>query len=199
MRILMKYFPTLFLSFFISEFCCAFILNKLDNKRNLRTSKPKYYKVDVDVGNKFIQKFIAKTKKSQPILPGSDYSIFSNEKKVDYSHKKTNPTQKKMVKKTPPVLSGSDYSLNIEVTKPPESDYYTPSADFQKDCEDMPKLIGSSDASNCGNDHDNDITTTQDQEQEQEYYTPSPDFAKDCEDIPKLIGSKKTNHSGGCS
>ena len=50
----MKYFPTLFLSFFASEFC-AFIPNKLEDKSNLRKSEAKYYIVDGDVGKKLIK------------------------------------------------------------------------------------------------------------------------------------------------
>ena len=57
----MKYFTTLFLSFFLSEFCCAFIRNKLED-----TSNPKYYS-DGDILKKI-------TQKERP-QPGSDYSL----------------------------------------------------------------------------------------------------------------------------
>ena len=43
---IMKYFPTLFLSFFASEFC-AFIPNKLEDKSNLRKSEAKYYIIHI--------------------------------------------------------------------------------------------------------------------------------------------------------
>ena len=57
----MKYFTTLFLSFFLSEFCCAFIRNKLEN-----TSNPQYYS-DGDIFKKI-------TQKERP-QPGSDHSL----------------------------------------------------------------------------------------------------------------------------
>ena len=57
----MKYFTTLFLSFFLSEFCCAFIRNKLED-----TSNPKYYS-DGDILKKI-------TQKERP-QPGSDHSL----------------------------------------------------------------------------------------------------------------------------
>ena len=236
----MKYLTTLFLSFFVSEFSCAFIPIKLEDKRNLRTSKAKYYIVDGKAGKMFIKKFIAithpprKRKNPQQIQSGSDYSFFSNDKNDEVQKMKKIQTDisgsdysifsddnKKETKKRPqPILSGTDYSLNIEVTSTPESEpeYYTPSAELEKDCEDMPKLISSNsnDDSHYDNEYDvsksdydyhitdnsdsNAITTPEPEPEpapesasesgpEPEYYTPSPEFEKDCEEMPKLISS----------
>ena len=230
----MKYVPTLFLSFFVSEFCCAFIPIKLEDKRNLRTSEAKYYIVDGDVGKMFIKKFIAIThpprKNPQPIASGSDYSIFSNDKNDEAKKMKkpqtdisgsdysifSNDNIKKTKKRPQPILSGTDYSLNIEATSTPEPEYYTPSAELEKDCEDMPKLISSNsnddfhydneyhvsksdyDYHITDNSDSNAITTPEPEPEtatesrpEPEYYTPSPEFEKDCEDMPKLISSSE--------
>ena len=80
-----------------------------------------------------------------PKLIGSnkDSSDCGDDNDYDLIRTTTEPQKEK----EPPVLEkeGEIEQDTESESEKPEPEYYTPSSDFRKDCEDMPKLIGQKD------------------------------------------------------